>query len=120
VASQVSDMNTACDRRCRPSHRADPQAQEGPHSGCQGTLGGQARARNTQPEVRSNDAREAVNARWAAEKSKREKVLQRLDSLKRSCRIREANPEPNRRHGLFPDHESPIQRLYGSPLALLA
>ena len=40
VASQVSDVNTACDRRCRPSHRADPQAQEGPRSGCQGTSGG--------------------------------------------------------------------------------
>ena len=43
-----------------------------PAAVARGRLGGQARARNTPPEERSKDAREAVNARWAAERSRGE------------------------------------------------
>ena len=42
-----------------------------PAAVARGRLGGRARAKNTPPEVRSNDAREAVNARWAAERARR-------------------------------------------------
>jgi hypothetical protein len=41
-----------------------------PAAVARGRLGGQARARNTPPGERSKDAREAVNARWAAERSR--------------------------------------------------
>ena len=49
-----------------------PKRKKDPAAVARGRLGGQARARNTPPEVRSDDAREAVNARWAAER-RREK-----------------------------------------------
>ena len=55
-----------------------PKGKKDPAAVARGRLGGQARARNTPPEVRSHDAREAVNARWAAEKARRESASAQL------------------------------------------
>jgi len=55
----------------QPTGQAEKRKKD-PAAVARGRLGGQARARNTRPMVRSDDAREAVNARWAAERSRRE------------------------------------------------
>jgi hypothetical protein len=70
VARQVGDENTweanvVAQATVQTPKRKDPAAV------ARGRLGGQARAKNTPPEVRSSDAREAVNARWTAERSRR-------------------------------------------------
>jgi hypothetical protein len=70
VASKVSDLNTRAADVVAQAAGQTPKRKKDPAAVARGRLGGQARARNTPPEVRSNDAREAVNARWAAKKSR--------------------------------------------------
>ncbi len=67
---EVSDKNAlAADVEAQVTGQK-PRGMKDPAAVARGRLGGQARARNTPPEVRSDDAREAVNARWAAQKSR--------------------------------------------------
>ena len=72
VPSKQSDMNTRADNVVAQLTSQTSKRKKDPAAVARGRLGGQARARNTSPEARSNDAREAVNARWAAEKSRQE------------------------------------------------
>jgi hypothetical protein len=72
VASKEGDVNTrSTDLVAQPTREA-PKRKKDPTAVARGRLGGQARARNTPPMVRSDDARAAVNARWAAERSRGE------------------------------------------------
>jgi len=70
VASKVSDANTRGADVVAQATGQTPKRKKDPAAVARGRLGGQARARNTPPKVRSDDARKAVNARWAAEKSR--------------------------------------------------
>ena len=70
VASKASDVNTRAADVVAQATGQTPKRKKDPAAVARGRLGGQARARNTPPMVRSSDAREAVNARWAAERSK--------------------------------------------------
>ena len=70
MASKASDVNTRATDVVAQATGQTRNRKKDPAAVARGRLGGQARARNTPPEVRSNDAREAVNARWAAEKSR--------------------------------------------------
>ena len=69
MASKVSDVNERAADVVAQATGQTPRRKKDPAAVARGRLGGRARARNTPPLVRSNDAREAVNARWAAEKS---------------------------------------------------
>jgi hypothetical protein len=80
MASKRSDVDRRADDDAAEAIRPNPERGKDPAAVARGRLGGQARAKNTPPEVRSNDAREAVNARWAAERARR----------------RAASEEPNR------------------------
>lgn len=70
MAGEVNDLDTRPANGVAQVREQTPKGQKDPAAVARGRLGGQARARNTPPEVRSKDAREAVNARWAAEKSR--------------------------------------------------
>jgi len=71
MGAKGSDPNSpAADVVAQATGQASKRKKD-PAAVARGRLGGQARARNTPPEERSKDAREAVNARWAAEKSRR-------------------------------------------------
>jgi hypothetical protein len=70
VASERSDVNTRGANVVAQGTGSTTKRKKDPAAVARGRLGGQARARNTPPQVRSEDAREAVNARWAAEKSR--------------------------------------------------
>ena len=72
MPSKESDVNTRAAKVVAQLTRQTSKRKKDPAAVARGRLGGQARARNTSPEARSNDARDAVNARWAAEKSRRE------------------------------------------------
>ena len=69
MGAKVSDVNSGVVAAfvARATGRASKREKD-PGAVARGRLGGQARARNTPHEERSKDAREAVNARWAAEK----------------------------------------------------
>ena len=69
MASKASDVNARAADVVAQASGQDPKKKD-PAAVARGRLGGQARARNTPPQVRSDDAREAINARWAAEKSR--------------------------------------------------
>lgn len=71
MAQQAKDVNTRAADVAAQATGQTPKRRKDPAAVARGRLGGQARARNTPPSVRSNDAREAVNARWAAETLKR-------------------------------------------------
>jgi hypothetical protein len=70
VTNKRSDANTRAADVVAQATDQTPKRKKDPAAVARGRLGGQARARNTPPEVRSNDAREAVIARWAAEKAR--------------------------------------------------
>ena len=72
MPGKVSDLNTRAADVVAQSTRQTPKRKKDPAAVARGRLGGQAHARNTSPEARRSDAREAVNARWAAERSLRE------------------------------------------------
>ena len=72
VASKATDVNTRAADVVAQSTGQTPKRKKDPAAVARGRLGGQARARNTPPLVRSQDAREAVNTRWAVEKSSQE------------------------------------------------
>jgi hypothetical protein len=71
VASEVGDVNSRAADVVAKSTGETQKRKKDPAAVARGRLGGRARARNTPAMVRSDDAREAVNARWAAERSRR-------------------------------------------------
>jgi hypothetical protein len=70
MGAKASDVHPGATDVVAQATGQTPKREKDPAAVARGRLGGQARARNTPPEVRSKDAREAVNARWAAEKSR--------------------------------------------------
>lgn len=71
VTSKANDVHARGTDDVADANGPTPEREKDPAAVARGRLGGQARAKNTPPQVRSNDAREAVNARWAAERSRR-------------------------------------------------
>jgi hypothetical protein len=70
MGAKGSDLNSPAADVVAQATGQISKREKDPAAVARGRLGGQARARNTQPEERSKDAREAVNARWAAEQSR--------------------------------------------------
>jgi hypothetical protein len=71
VVNTESNMNTPTGEVVAKVSGQTAKHEKDPAAVARGRLGGLARARNTPPEIRSSDARQAVNARWAAEKTRR-------------------------------------------------
>ncbi len=70
MGAKVRDLNTRAADVVAQATGQTSKRKKDPAAVARGRLGGQARARNTPPEERSKDAREAVNHRWAASKPK--------------------------------------------------
>jgi hypothetical protein len=70
VAYKAKDVNTRAADVVAQATGLLTKPKKDPVAIARGRLGGQARARNVPPRVRSSDAREAVNTRWSAETPK--------------------------------------------------